>query len=119
MQITIEDYRPPSWNRFYSGMHWAKRKVLADEAHLLVLLSVRDQCPDADMFSECVDIEMVTYFKNRPQDTDNLTAKLLIDGLRHAGILSDDTPQQVASVTTRSRVDKEFPRVTIQITPTI
>jgi len=117
MIVTIPDYRPPTWNKFYAGMHYRKRIELASEAHLLVLAATKQQHPDCEPFDVCIDIEVTVYFKNRPQDTDNVTAKLLIDGLRHAGVIAEDTPVQVGAVTTRSRVDKERPRVEIRLHP--
>lgn len=111
MRIVLYGERPISWNKFYSGMHWDTRNKLAQVTHLLV----RNELPvDATLFNVPVAITVTAYFKNRPQDPDNICAKLYIDGLIKR-VIVDDSPQWVTSVTTRSRIDKENPRVEIDI----
>lgn len=111
MRITIPDYRPPSWNHAYAGQHWTKRKAAADEAHALVRAHLP---PDAELYTDPVDINITVYFKNRPLDADNVCSKILIDGLI-GHVLVDDSPQYVRSVRTVSAVDKAAPRVVIDL----
>ena len=113
MLIVIEDYRPPSLNQIYSGVHWSKRKRMADEAHALVRANID---PDVEAFNVPVEIRVTAYFKNRALDPDNIPAKILIDGLIPL-VIADDSPKYVASVTTISRVDKDRPRVEIVVRP--
>ena len=70
--------------------------------------------PDLGVFESPVDITVTVYFKHRPLDPCNIPAKLYIDGL--LGVwLEDDSPRYVSSVTTRSRVDRDNPRVEITV----
>lgn len=66
------------------------------------------------MFKEPVDITVTVYFKSHPQDPDNICTKLYIDGLV-GHIIEDDSPRYVSSVMSRSRIDKERPRVEIEV----
>lgn len=116
MLITIPNYRTASWNTLWSGAHWTVRQSIADEAHWLVLIAVKEQHPDCEPFPYTVDIKFEVFFDVKPQDTDNLLAKPSIDGLRHAGVLTDDTIDQVGWVCCRSYVDKDRPRVEIRLT---
>lgn len=114
MLIVLEGARAPSWNQMYAGVHWSKRKKMADEAHW----QVRAALPrDYELFLRPVDITVTSYFESRALDCDNIAAKLYIDGLI-GHVLRDDSPRYVSAVTTRSRVDRERPRVEIEITPT-
>ena len=97
MRIFIKDYKVPSWNTLYAGMHWSKRKEMADIAHMVVLEAVGGK---QDPFPRPVTIKIEAHMK-RPIDPDNVCAKLLIDGLKHAGIVKDDTHEYISSVTTR------------------
>ena len=117
MDIWLAGERPISWNKFYSGMHWTKRKALADATHLVVVAAVRDQIPDVEEYKKPVNIRLVAAFKNRPLDADNICAKLYIDGLIHAGVLVDDSPTYVRTVATTSLVDRNRPGLLISIVP--
>lgn len=113
MRITIPDHRPTSWNALYAGIHWRKRKRLADQTHALVRACTP---PDAAQYETPVHITVTVYFANRPMDADNIAAKLYIDGLSPR-VIADDSPKYVRSVRTVSLVDKSAPRVEIQIEP--
>lgn len=113
MRIVLENERPLSWNKLYAGKHWSVRKTAADAAHALMRCAVG---ADAEKFTEPVRIRVTAYFKSRPLDADNICAKLYIDGLI-GRILEDDSPKYVAEVTTVSRVDKQRPRLEIQVEP--
>lgn len=109
-RLILPDERPQSWNTFYSGTHWSNRRDEAERVHQLVGL-----CAGAASVAEQpVDITVTAYFAGRPLDPCNITAKLYIDGLIGKWI-KDDSPEFVRSVTTRSRVDKENPRVEIEM----
>lgn len=64
-------------------------------------MEVRASLTPQDPFTRPVDIEISAH-QRRCIDSDNICAKLYIDGLRHAGILQDDTPTYVRKVTTQS-----------------
>lgn len=100
----------PSWNKFYAGRHWSTRKKIADYWHELV-------------WNYCY-TTMTPHFKRawitieshskRPLDPDNICAKLIIDGLVHAKVLDDDSPEFVKGVLTISKKsDKELTKVII------
>jgi len=121
MKIVLNGERPISWNKMYSGMHWTKRKEEADRVHQLVWLAVKGEnwfpgWKDT-VESGCagrVDIHITAYFKNRPQDPDNIASKLYIDGLV-GHVIEDDTREFVRKVTVQSEIDKENPRVEIEV----
>jgi len=102
----------------YSGGHWGRRKTEASRVHPAVKEQVEESYPDAKPFDCRVHITIRAYFKSRPLDPCNITAKLYIDGL-HGIIIHDDTMEYVAGVTTMSFVDKENPRLEIEVTPEV
>lgn len=111
MIIILLKERPVSWNTFYAGRHWIVRKQEALRVHLLLkahTLRVTEK------FKGRVSIVMTVYFKDHPIDPDNIVSKLYIDGLKDR-VIVDDTYEWVDSVTTRVRVDKENPRVEIEV----
>ena len=112
MKIVLQGERPVSWNDFYAGTHWRKRKEEADRVHQLIKYSIPPSKRVA--FFDKVNILITAYFKNRPYDSDNSAGKLYIDGLKNV-IIIDDAPKYVGLVGTRSEVDKENPRVEIDI----
>ena len=96
LTITLPDACPPSWNRFYAGMHWAERKRIADEAHTLI----RCYLPfNWQPITVPVSIRYDAY-QVRPQDADNIASKLYTDGLVRAGVLAGDDWRHVQAVTT-------------------
>lgn len=113
MKIIIPQHRGPSWNDFYSGGHWSKRKAAKDEAQKLVRAYMD---PNADMFDTPVDIFVTVYFKSRPQDSDNICDKLWIDGLK-GWVIPEDDKRYVRWAATRAMVDKQNPRVEIEVVP--
>lgn len=113
MKIVIPDERGPSWNDFYAGGHWSKRKGAKDRARQLVRAHLD---PTVAPFDCIVDIFITVYFKNKPQDSDNICDKILIDGLR-PWVIKDDDRRYVRWACTCSMVDKENPRIEIEVTP--
>ena len=113
--LILEDERPTSWNKYYSGKHWSARSAEADRVHMLVR-SVID--PDWPAFDCLVDIVVTVYFKNNKirLDASNITAKLYEDGLVPY-LLKDDNYNHVRSVKTITLLDRDRPRVEIEIKP--
>lgn len=68
-------------------------------------------------FDTRVDIRVVSY-RTRLADADGISAKAAIDGLVHAGVISDDSPKEVREVSyTQIKVkNKEDEKTVIQIT---
>ncbi len=106
MKLIIPDHKAISWNYLYRGQHWSKRAKLAEDIHLLVYASVCQQANNKEkLYGKKVDIHIITHQK-RPIDSDNICAKLYIDGLKGL-IITDDTPEYVGKVTTESIKDKK------------
>ena len=112
LTITLEGEKPVSNNQFYSGMHWTKRKQLADAAHLLIRSQID---PEQPPFDEPVHITMTVYAADRVRrDIDNMNVKMYIDGLKPHVILEDDW-RYVSGITKLYKHDKARPRVEIVI----
>ena len=98
--ITLLDEQPISWNKMYSGLHWAKRRQEANRVHLTVRAALN---PDWLMFDKPVAITIRSYFKDKrvQLDASNIAAKLYEDGLI-GWLIEDDSPEFVRSMTTIS-----------------
>lgn len=115
--ITLDKHRPKSWNTMYSGIHYRTRMQYVQEAHDAVKAAL--VLSHVEPFTVPVAITVTAYFKGAMSDPDNVTGKLYLDGLRHAGVLIDDTPEYVTSVTCISRKDNKNPRLEITIEPEV
>lgn len=64
-----------------------------------------------------VDITITWYEPNRRRDPDNVVGgtKFIMDGLVAGGAIKDDSQRYVNSITHRFEVDRENPRVEIEI----
>jgi len=114
IELLIQDHRAPSWNIIYAGVHYTKRKRIADTIHGLVRAEIE---PDWPMFVRPVAITVEAHFKGkRALDPCNVPAKLYIDGLL-GRLIEDDGPQFVWSVTTRSIPSEGKDYVIIRIEP--
>lgn len=93
-----------STNQIYSGVHWSKRNKLASMYHMSLIEHRMLRAKDYP-----VDITYIFSFKGKLLDADNCgyMAKLLKDGLRGYGIIEDDNPKFVASVTLISQKGKK------------
>ena len=111
--LTLIDEKPISWNKMYAGLHWSKRKAEADRVHLAVRAVLDPAC---DTFENPVEITVRAYFKNQREqlDASNIAAKIYEDGLI-GWLIKDDTPEYVRSMTTVSLLDRDNPRVEIEI----
>ena len=83
-----------STNAIYAGIHWGKKKKLADLYHDYMIQFRKTKVPD-ELYP--VEIAYVFEFKSKPLDTTNCTymAKLMEDGLVKHGILKGDSPEYV------------------------
>ena len=118
MKLILRGERSWSWNKMYSGIHWAKRKEEADRIHQLVRIELRKAGYHQGVrpwMKNKVDIHTTVFFKNRPQDSDNICDKFYIDGLIGM-IIEDDTLKFVRKTTTQSEIDQDNPRVEIEVT---
>lgn len=109
MKIIIKG-RSPSWNKIYQSKSWYTRREIVDDVHarvqyVMLEMGYRLQKKD-NYFKKKVDISLVGYFKHRPLDSDNIPAKLYIDGLKDY-LLSNDAFAQVGKVSVESKIDPE------------
>lgn len=93
MNIRIPLPENVSTNAIYSGLHWSKRKKLADLYHWSLA-----QFKNQAVKEYPVDINYIFTFKGKPLDTTNCTymAKMLEDGLVKNGVIGNDSPEYVA-----------------------
>ena len=61
---------------------------------------------DATGFDTLVNIHVISYRKLK-HDPDGVSVKAVLDGIVRAGILADDSTEQVKSITFESRKSKE------------
>lgn len=98
--FTIEvDGLPPSLNDYYSGVHWSKRKRMADEWHENFLIALKlIKCPRK--LSTPIEVTCIQQCKGRVRDADNavLGAKFFQDSLKMFGYIEDDGPEYISQV---------------------
>ncbi len=111
MKIVLLKERPMSWNKLYAGIHWSKRVEEVQRVHFLVKCSTLKV---KNRFKNKVNIIVTAYFDHSPFDSDNIPAKLYVDGLRER-VLENDNHTYVHKVTTLSEIDTSNPRVEIDI----
>ena len=116
LTLTLPDERPISWNAFYAGAHWSRRKAEKDRVWLAVRAAFPRAVIDGDDWpARCrVRIEVTAYVKERPMDADNVCTKLYVDALK-GWVIPDDDGQWVETVVPRVRVDRQRPRLEIHI----
>ena len=103
-KLIIQDHKVISWNKLYQQKHWSYRKELADTIHNLVFFLAKQQ--KIKPVKKKIDIYIQAY-QTRTIDSDNICAKLYIDGLKFAKIIKDDTPKYVGKVTLESIKSKQ------------
>lgn len=66
---------------------------------------------------ERIDICITWYEPNRRRDIDNISGgtKFVLDGLVMAGTIPDDSQKHISSITHRFEIDKENPRVEVEL----
>lgn len=106
----------PSSNKIYSGMHWAERKRIADEGHLLAKSAGMRFKRLYGARKGPVEITITAHHPGR-YDVDNygFTGKIIIDGLVRSGLLPDDTDKTVVGVMYRPRVKDKNPHTIVEI----
>jgi Holliday junction resolvase RusA-like endonuclease len=64
-----------------------------------------------------VDITITWYEPNAKRDIDNIStgAKFILDGLVKAGTIPDDSQRYINSIVHRFEIDRENPRVEVEI----
>jgi hypothetical protein len=57
----------------------------------------------------------ITAFRQRLLDPDNLCAKSLVDGLRYAGLIPEDRPQDIELIVLQYQCDRKEERTEIEL----
>lgn len=104
--ITIKN-KIVSLNKLYN-MHWGKRRKLTDEWHELVYWLCREAKLEP-VENYPIKLEFDVIFKNKKCDGDNAggSIKMIIDGLRHADIIEEDTIMHINEKQERYYAGKE------------
>ena len=89
-----------STNAIYSGIHWRKRKQIADYFHNLT----RTDCKQLKQITKKVNIDFEFYFKSRYLDSSNCSFmwKMIEDSLVKNWLLKDDTNKYVWKISFNS-----------------
>jgi len=84
-------------NTYYAGVHWTKRKKVADEVHQIVKISLMQCKIKRKVFKKPVEIRL--KFNSR-LDIDNhgFLTKMIIDGMKDH-LIEDDSRKFVKKVT--------------------
>ena len=116
LTITIPAERPISWNAFYAGGHWSKRKAEKDRVWLAVRAAFPPDVVNANGWpaQTKVQIEITAFVKSSPMDADNVCTKLYVDALK-GWVIPDDDGRWVETVVPRVRIDKKNPRLEIRV----
>ncbi len=117
MKIVIEDYKLPSWNMMYAGMHWTKRRQIVKDARSYITFAVHTVIDQSDIpFRHPVTIDYEIHYKDkRRRDPDNACIKILTDGIVQEGIPVDDSYEQITQITIRMRGGQESDKIIITI----
>lgn len=113
--LTIQREPPPSLNT-YLRMHWADRQILhktwRDEVAAAAINAGRPHLERAQVRI------VLCYPQRRRPDPDNMAVapKLILDGLRAAGVIPDDNIDHVVAVTIEAK-QGDVPHVEIELRP--
>ena len=116
MKITVHDI-PPSNNQYMGNSrnfniyrrekerwHWLIKSALA---------KVKKPCEPYERAT----VHIMYYFKDRRRrDPDNYSGKMILDPLVREGVLKDDSFDNVVLILSKMGIDKDNPRVEIEIT---
>lgn len=119
MQFILPLPQKISSNSVYAGMHWTKRQKLANDFHLAVLTSIKQQ-----KISPCrefpVKVKYEYHLAGRMPDISNLglMTKLVEDGLVRAGIFPDDSYKYIQEIIIGGiKIKNPEPYIKIEIMP--
>ena len=92
-------YLGPSLNEIYSGIHYRTRSRSAKTAHWITKIAVREMKPIKNPVR--ITFRPVLGKGTVTRDCSNYAyaAKMIEDGLVRAGVIKDDTPEFVKSIT--------------------
>lgn len=112
-RLVINRRPPPTLNQI-KNMHWGTRRRLKELwQQEVALAAVRAGRPKFDK----AEVQIVLYYdKARRRDQDNLmgsVGKMLLDGLRYAGVIPEDDLSTVVLPAIKVEIDRDNPRVEI------
>jgi len=86
----------PTLNNIWAGVHWSKRKKIADEGHTACLVA-----RNIPKFTGAVHLEFQPMTKTRRLDCTNyaVSIKCIEDALVRMGVIRQDGPDDVLSIT--------------------
>lgn len=115
MKFTIPIVEKISNNKLRT-VHWGVRHSITKK----YIDKVGWTCRFMDAIELPVDLIVTFYFKNRPLDCSNCAGmvKMIEDGLVKAKILEDDDIHHVRSVKIISKVNKNTPRIEVEVRST-
>lgn len=95
-------------------VHWGTRNSITKKYREAVL-KVYDEVPM--LVAGPARLIVTFYFYNRPLDCSNCAgmSKMIEDGMVEAKIIQDDNPECIESVTLISKVDKNNPRIEVEL----
>ena len=117
-KLVLEDCKVPTWNIMYSGVHWSKRRKLVDQIHSLVFYSTAEQIGTHTgcLVTKPVILDFEIHYKDkRRRDPDNACIKPFIDGLVQAGLLYDDSTEQIRAIIIKMKIKQPSNKVIIKI----
>ena len=85
-----------SLNQIYSGIHWTKRKTMAEEIHTLTILGLRKSKVRKEVFNMPVNI-IIKYNSRLDIDNHGWLSKMITDGMK-GYLIKDDTKKYVKSL---------------------
>ncbi|WP_274362725.1 Holliday junction resolvase [Paenibacillus thermotolerans] len=91
--------------------HWSVYRQMKEENTNLIAWTAK-KLPKL----ERVNVVITWHCKDKRHDKDNIMAgqKFIFDGIKEAGIISNDGWKQIGDVTHRFAVDKQNPRIEIE-----
>jgi hypothetical protein len=98
LRIILQNERAVGWNQLMR-MHYNGRNHLVKEKKLVVLAAIRQLTTDVTIQEHEVDIHITAYMTALPLDSDNVCAKLYIDGLK-GHVIQDDNRTYLRHCTT-------------------
>ncbi|MFW5433729.1 RusA family crossover junction endodeoxyribonuclease [Paenibacillus apiarius] len=92
--------------------HWSVYREMKETNTNLVAWTAKKLPP-----IERADVTIIWWCKDQRKDKDNIMAgqKFIFDGLKEAGVIGNDGWKQIGDVTHRFRVDRNNPRIEIEI----
>lgn len=108
MILVLHD-KIPSWNELYSQKHWSKRYDLANSWKTTIFWECKEQGLQP-VKTYPITLKITS---NQRCDLDNLCVKLVIDGLKLAGIIDDDDPKHIDMITIIHDKTQKFTTVEI------